>query len=42
MAYKLRDIDRSFDVLKFCNNTQTIKNKSERFFEMLKKIKNML
>ena len=42
MAYKLRDIDKSFNVLKFCSDTQTVKNKSERFFEMLKKIKNML
>ena len=42
MAYKLLEIDKSFDVQKFCNNTQTIQNKSERFFELLKKIKNML
>ena len=42
MAYKLRDMDSTFDVLKFCNRTQTVMNKSERFFEMLKKIKSML
>lgn len=38
LAYRLRDIDKNFDVVRFCHYKPT-KSKSERFFEMLKKIK---